>query len=240
LSTKGLSKEEKKVLIDTLNTKIKNSFCEKTFLKLNELTLINLRNTLSAQKFFESIKSVLLDFLFEKKIEICKENLVEILLPIFITSNIRSLVRTQRLQKLIQKVIFELDLKVKDFDVFFDENCPPLKFEENPSAFKKSSFCIIEKATQKELHGKLFYSISINDFPYAYYDFYFDESGGHRKYSSKPENIKILCVIYVENFSPLTSGSKTIVVNALYQGFSQNSTCTISNLKKEICNFFLL
>lgn len=209
-----------------INKRIEKEFCYKTSIELTDETLIDrYKDCPSVKKSITKLNIILSKYLNgeEYKQKIIDEYLLELIPP-----GTKGVIRGNKFNKIVEKLINSFELDKEDFDVCFEKKCKEYITNEIPDWY------ILEKSTNKIIIG-------MNQL-----DLW---SGGHQtnratKYiinndNQKKDNekFKLLCVVC--NKIQLKS-DKNKTFKLFKVGFENNTLCYLNNLQNIIYSYFNL
>lgn len=209
-----------------INKRIEKEFCYKTSIELTDETLIDrYKDCLSVKKSINKLNIILSKYLNEEeeKQKIIDEYLLEL-----IPAGTKGVIRGNKFNKIVEKLINSFELDKEDFDVCFEKKCKEYITSEIPDWY------ILEKSTNKIIIG-------MNQL-----DLW---SGGQQtnrgtKYiinndnqKTNNEKSKLLCVVC--NKIQLKS-DKNKTFKLFKVGFENNTLCYVNNLQNIIYSYFNL
>lgn len=213
---------EQKLSVEYINARIKREICYKT---LNELTDAKLmgeyENCKSVKKMIRELCEVMEKYIDEES----KQKIIQDYLARLIPAGTKGVIRGNKFNHIVKKVITSLALDTNRFDVCFEKNCPEHLTTEKPDWY------IMEKSTNKIIIG-------MNQL---------DLWGGGQqmnrgsKYienvNNNHENSKLLCVICNEIQFKST---RTKTFKLFETGFANDTLCYLNNLQNIITSYFTI
>lgn len=208
--------------IESINLRIKKEICYETLNLLSDENLMSeFMNCDSVRNEIKKLETILINHVNNEK----KQIIIEQYLPNLIPAGTKGIIRGKKFNLIVKKVITNLKLDKKRFEIHFEKNCLIHITNEIPDWY------VLDKSTDRIIIG-------MNQM-----DFW---KGGHQlnrgskyimendKYNNK--NSKFLCVICNE----IQFRSKNKIYRLFEIGFKNNTLCYINNLESIIKSFFLL
>lgn len=213
---------KKELNLEDINKRIEKEFCDKTSMELLDEQLIDTyKECPSVKKSINKLNIVLSKYVNEEN----KQKIIEEYLLELIPAGTKGVIRGNKFNKIIEKLINSFDLDKEKFDVCFEKKCEKHMTNEIPDWY------ILEKSTSKIIIG-------MNQL---------DLWGGGQQINrgskyiinnkNNSENSKLLCVVC--NKIQLKS-NKNKTFNLFKVGFENNTLCYLNNLQSIIYSYFNL
>jgi hypothetical protein len=215
-----MTEQQAKISMEEINERIKNEFCDHTFLELSDEKLMpEYKECNSVKNEINKLGNILDKYLNEEiKQKIIEDYSLELIPP-----GTKGVIRGNKFNNIVKKYVTDLELDKERFEFCFEKKCQLHLTTEIPDWY------ILEKPTNKIIIGMNQLDLWSGGQQLNRGSKYIENNKHNNEYS------KLLCVVC----NVIQFKSKKNKAYKLFEtGFENNTLCYIKNLKNIIFNYF--